>query len=154
VSQLCRVCAHPEKRLIDEALKAGSSLGVLAGRFELTTDTLSRHRQEHLNKMNVVSSGIDPEELLMDLRAAKERAQGIVDTAGDADTQLKALAEVRRCTADIAKHTGAFRNMNNQVVNAVWSRVKAVVLEAVNEHPEIRERILRGLESAQNDLNG
>ncbi len=48
----CTICSHPDRSIIEEALRDGDSLRVLASRFDVTKDSLARHRQSHLIPSN------------------------------------------------------------------------------------------------------
>lgn len=45
---LCTICAHSQRTLIDESLRAGHDLRSLANEFALRTPVLRHHRDEHV----------------------------------------------------------------------------------------------------------
>ena len=46
--KLCSVCAHRERAGIDLALARGVSVSALARRYDLSTDSIYRHRKAHI----------------------------------------------------------------------------------------------------------
>lgn len=54
MSRRCSVCSHPDVRAIDSVLaEGGASFRVLARKYLVSEDSLSRHRKNHLPKIAV-----------------------------------------------------------------------------------------------------
>ena len=47
--QICRVCTHTDGPKIDDLLRAGKAVRLIARSFGLTKDSLSRHKVAHLH---------------------------------------------------------------------------------------------------------
>ncbi len=48
MGRLCTICAHPEHRVIDEALGTGGAFRDIAARFGVSKAALHRHWQAHV----------------------------------------------------------------------------------------------------------
>lgn len=153
MAEHCKPCQHPEARLLDRLISRGDTLAVLARRFELSEDAISRHRSEHVDKL-AFTTQVDPQGLLRDLLAAKADAEATLKAADDPELRLRAVREVRLTAESIAKLTGVFRAMDKKILLPVWARVKQAVISALKDHPEAREAVLRSLEQAQAELDG
>jgi hypothetical protein len=136
---------HPEIRLIDQSLKVGRGLSTLALRFELTEDSLSRHR-EHVGDLNMKAQGVDPQELLASLMASKQQAELIAFGMDDPKVKMEALREVRQSTEAIAKLTGAYKTTDPKHLLPFWNKIRGRLIEALAPFPEAREAVLIALE--------
>jgi hypothetical protein len=118
----------------------------LALRFELTEDSISRHRQ-HVSDLNIRAQGVDPQELLVSLLATKTLAETTAhDPQADSRTRMDALREVRQCVESIAKLTGAYKATDPKHLLPFWNKIRGRVIEALAPFPEAREAVLIALE--------
>lgn len=143
--ETCKVCNHVERGILDKAMKAGTSLALLAKRFELTEDTLSRHRQNHIGEVTF-RGGVDPAELLSTLQTNLENAQLAV-VAAEGREKLDAMREVRQTTEAVAKLVGAYKVIDSRQLLPFWNKLKAILLDALKPYPEAREAVLIAIET-------
>ena len=98
----CSVCAHPDAVEINEALViAGASNRAIASQYELSKDSIRRHR-EHIPKLLVKASEAEgvtqADALLAEVRSLKDRTGAILDKAeegGELKLALSAIRELR-----------------------------------------------------------
>jgi transposase-like protein len=145
--QQCRVCEHPEQRIIDIAIAKGNSLATLARRHDLSEDALSRHRAAHTDGKQ--DQGIDPGELLAALLENKRIAEELAATAEEHKDRIAALREVRQSTDSIARLTGASSKANMKNLIPFWAKLKNAILEALKPYPDARRAVLDALEKAE-----
>ena len=50
MAQICKICSHPDRLKIDQAIVSGTSLKEISRRFNVTYDSLYRHAQDHLTR--------------------------------------------------------------------------------------------------------
>jgi transposase-like protein len=143
----CKVCEHPERRLIDIAIGKGASLASLSRRHDLSEDALSRHRAVHTDGKQ--EQGIDPGELLAALIENKRLAEELAATAEEHKDRIAALREVRQSTDSIARLTGASSKANMKNLIPFWSKLKVAILDALKPYPEARRAVLDALERAE-----
>lgn len=101
----CTVCAHPERKAIDQALVSGEPVRSLVSRYvtkrggSLGHMALYRHRDEHLPEL--LAKAHDAEEvaqadsLLDQVRSLQARALAILDRAEAIGQLMPALAAIR-----------------------------------------------------------
>lgn len=150
-STQCKICNHPELRLIDMALSTGDrSLAILAQRFATSEDSLSRHRRDHLRDIELPTQ-VDSKMLLAKLLQNQTRAERAYQDAGDTKQQIEALREVRQTTDAIAKLIGAHRSIDIKQIIPFYMKLKRMVLEILKDLPDKREELLLALEKAETD---
>lgn len=146
--QDCKVCQHPLQKIINQAIESGATLATLAVQFDLSEDALSRHRATHVGKISPQAQGVDPQELLASLLAAKQSAESIASNPlTDDKIRLEALREIRQSSEAIAKLTGAFKSVDPRHLLPFWHRIKSTLLKALESYPEAREAVLLALEA-------
>ena len=141
----CAVCSHADKEVIDEALVRGVAFPALVAKYRVSKDSLSRHKANHLpatlakaHEAGEVARGDD---LLADARDLQVRAYGILDKAegtGDLRTALGAIREARGNLELLAKLLGELdeRPVVNLTVSSEWMELRAVIVGALEPHPE------------------
>lgn len=151
----CTVCSHPEREAVDEALVAGESTGKLAGRYRTIHErALRRHRDNHLPAKLVMAEKAaevaEAGDLLDQVRGLQGRALGILDKAegtGDLRTALGAIREARGNLELLAKLLGELdeRPVVNVLVSPEWMELRAVIVAALEPHPEALGAVAGGL---------
>lgn len=149
----CKVCEHPEIGWIDRAIKEGSSLSVLAARFVVDENALSRHRAQHVNLVEF-SGGPDPASLIRALEKTKERAEDAYLAAQTPAQQVNALREVRQSTEALAKLIGAYSRPDARILQSLMTKVKGVIITGLTAYPDAREQLLRELEKLMQEADG
>lgn len=156
----CTVCTHPEKAEIDEALVAGVSSAEIAGRYRtLGERAIRRHRTNHvpetLAKAHEAEEVAQADSLLGQVRDLQERTLDILDkaeVAGELRTALGAIREARGNLELLAKLLGELSEQPqvNVLVSPEWLELRAVIVTALEPHPEAQGAILRALEGGSN----
>jgi len=155
----CTVCAHPEREAIDEALVGGSALSELAAIYRVSDDALGRHKANHLPatllKAHEAGEIAHADNLLTRLDELTDEAHRIGSKAereGDYRTALSGVRELVRIVELQAKLIGELdeRPVLNLHLQPEWIELRAVIVGALEPHPEARESVLRALEGASN----
>lgn len=144
----CKVCSHPERPEIDEALAAGQAHRAIARRFGVTRDSIDRHAANHLTPALVrlrerreergaarvvdrVSRLANRLEAMLDGLEEQGAAQG---------PMLQTIRELRPSLELLAKLTGELRPETAvQVVNVTtspsWVRIRTALVDALAPYP-------------------
>jgi hypothetical protein len=159
VPRTCSVCTHQERGAIDQALIGGESTGKLAGRYRTIDErALRRHRSNHLPatlaKAKEAEEVAVADDLLEQVRDLQERALTILDKAeeaGELRTALGAIREARGNLELLAKLLGELDERPvNVLISPEWLELRAVIVTALEPHPEARGAVLGALEGAGN----
>lgn len=160
--RMCTVCAHAERAAIDRAMVARNAIPALSREYSLSEDALSRHKAIHLPlilvKAEAVREVARADDLLLQANRLYTNAVEIMDAArgaGDGDLALKAIGAAGRILALLGELLGELdrRPVVNLLLAPEWLQVRAVLLEALQPHPEARTAVserLAALEAARN----
>lgn len=160
VPRRCTVCSHPEKEAIDEALVGGAAFPALAALYRVSDDALGRHKANHLPAKLVMAEQAaevaEADDLLDQVKGLQGRAYGILDKAegaGDLRTALGAIREARGNLELLAKLLGELdeRPVLNVLISPEWIELRAVIVGALDAHPDAQGAVLRAIEAADND---
>jgi hypothetical protein len=152
----CTVCDHPERHSIDETLVTGAPYRSVAKRFELSESAVYRHKTEHLPahllKARDVEELAQADNLLEQVRNLQAHALDILERAekaGDLRTALAAISQARGNLELLGKLAGELdeRPVVNLNVSSEWLELRAVIVGALESHPEAHRAVLRALES-------
>lgn len=155
MTQVCHVCTHSEREAIDRALVEGvDSLRDIAGRYELSKDSVARHADNHLPgtlvKAKEAEDRTHAEDLLQRFDALLEDAKRIGEAAEAARNYRAALAGVRemvRINELLLEVRGELNR--NPIVNVIqsveWVTVRTAVLKALEPYPEARIAVAKAL---------
>jgi hypothetical protein len=155
----CTVCSHPAREAMDEALVEGVAFPALAAKYGVSKDSLSRHKVKHLPAKLVVAQAAEEvaqADILLDqVRDLQARAHRILDkaeSAGDLRAALGAIREVRGNLELLAKLLGELQQEGtiNLHMHTEWLELRAVIVTALEPHPEAKEGVLRAIRSAGN----
>jgi len=148
----CTVCTHKSRAEIDRALVAGEAFRHIAARFDTSTGALQRHKADHLPvtlvKAQEAEEVAQADALLDQVRDLQARGLAILgkaEAAGELRTALAAIREARGNLKLLAKLLGELdeRPQVNVLVSTEWLELRAVVVGALEPHPEAREAVLR-----------
>jgi hypothetical protein len=141
----CTVCEHPDREAIDEALVAGESSAVIAGRYRTIGErAIRRHRTNHLPeklaKAHEAEEVARADSLLEQVRDLQERALDILDQAeeaGELRTALGAIREARGNLELLAKLLGELSDQPqvNVLVSPEWLELRAVIVDGSGASP-------------------
>jgi len=118
MTQVCRVCSHPDRKKIDREILSSGNLSQIARKYKLGYDSVWRHKNTHVGgaaaagvrKANQ-NHGVRLLEDLDDLVITARRILREAEADGHRVTALKALKECRASLVSIA-----------QVSHAIWEQ--------------------------------
>jgi hypothetical protein len=151
------VCSHADKKAIDEALVGGVAFPALVAKYRVSKDSLSRHRANHLPAKLVMAEKAaevaEADTLLDQVKNLQGRAYAILDKAeeaGELRTALSAIREARGNLELLAKLLGELdeRPVVNLNVSPEWLELRAVIVTALEPHPEALGAVVGALEAA------
>ena len=153
----CTVCRHDEAHLINVALVQRDPYRNIAERYGLSVGSLSRHAKDHLpgllaeakRAVEVAEAG----DLLSRVEALHARTLAILEAAegtGELRTALSAIREARGNLELVGRVTKELdeRPALNLYFSPEWLELRAVIVGALEPHPEARGSVLRALEGA------
>ncbi len=150
----CTVCTHDLRDEVDRALVAGEPFRSIAARFGLSKTALIRHKRSHipacLTLAHEAAEVCRADDLLGQVAALRDRAINILDcaeSAGELDVALRAIRETRSCLEVLARLLGELRDSPtiNVLFMPEWLEVQAVVVGALEQHPEARRAVVDAL---------
>jgi hypothetical protein len=159
VPRSCTICEHPDREAIDEALVAGSSNLSLSSLFAVSEQALRRHKANHLPAKLVMAQAAEEvaqaDTLLEQVRDLQRRALDILDKAeeaGELRTALGAIREARGNLELLAKLLGELDERPQMNLNLApeWLELRAVIVTALEPHPEALRAVVGALESGGN----
>ena len=155
----CTVCDHPERHGIDEALVSGAPYRSVAKRFRLSESAVYRHKTEHLPthllKAREVEEAARADDLLEQVRHLQGHVLDILERAekaGDLRSALAAISQARGNLELLGKLAGELddRPVVNLNVSPEWLELRAVIVGALESHPQAQGAVLKALESVGN----
>jgi hypothetical protein len=159
VPRSCTICTHPEREAIDEALVGGIAFPALVAEYRVSKDSLSRHKANHLPAKLVMAQAAEEvaqaDTLLGQVRDLQGRALTILgraEEAGDLRTALGAIREARGNLELLAKLLGELdeRPVVNLNLSPEWLELRAVIVGALEPHPQALRAVVGALEGAEN----
>jgi hypothetical protein len=154
----CTVCEHSERAIIDRALVGDASNRSLASLYDVSEAAMRRHRTNHLPAKLVMAQAAEEvaeaDNLLDQVRNLQGRAYAILDKAekaGELRTALGAIREARGNLELLAKLLGELdeRPVVNLNVSPEWLELRAVIVGALEHHPEALRAVVGALEGAE-----
>ena len=152
----CTVCTHPKREEVDRALVEGVSAAEISGRYRTVGErAVRRHRSNHLPAKLVMAEKAaevaQADNLLDQVGDLQRRALAILDMAekaGELRTALSAIREARGNLELLAKLLGDLdeRPVVNLNVSPEWLELRAVIVGALEPHPEAMSAVVGALE--------
>lgn len=155
----CNVCSHPDREAIDEALVGGIAFPALVAKYRVSKDSLSRHKANHLPAKLVMAQAAvevaEADDLLDQVRSLQARTLAILEAAEGSSQHRTALAAIREARSNLellAKLLGELdeRPQINMLVSAEWLELRAVIVGALEPHPDARGAVLAAIEGMGN----
>ena len=155
----CTICRHDERQQLDRELVQRTPYRHIAARYEVSTGALQRHAREHLPEL--LAKGREAEQmaeadkLLTNILALQARTLLMLQEAeksGDLRIALVAVREARNNIALLAEMRGQLdrRPVVNVLVSSEWLELRALIVGALEPHPEARESVVRVITEASN----
>lgn len=148
MAQPCKVCTHPEREQVDEALAAGLSDREGERRWGFSRAGVARHRKNHLSSAVQATAVEATKEAattalarLEHLHRRVERVLTLAEREGKHTLVLQAAREMRQTAELLAKITGELDERTQvQVLNVStdpqWLATRAAMLDALQPYPE------------------
>ena len=155
----CTVCEHPKRRTIDRVLVGETWNLSVSSLFGVSESAVRRHKANHLPaKLVMAEKAAEVAEagsLLAQMGDLQSRAYGILDKAegaGDLRTALGAIREARGNLELLAKLLGELDERPVVSLNFTpeWLELRAIIVGALEPHPEARGAVLSALEGVSN----
>lgn len=147
----CTICGHPQRPEIDRALVEGLPFRHIASRFDTSTAALQRHKADHLPghvaKAQEAKQVADADDLLLQLKALRNKAISILqkaEKAGDFRTALMGIREARGCIEVLMEVEGELdrRGVTNIIVNPEWVQIRTAILVALQPYPDAAQAVV------------
>jgi hypothetical protein len=155
--RVCAVCDHPERTAIDQALVRGESVSRNSALFRVSTDSLERHKANHLPKAVVKAQEVREvakgDDLLREVRILRSKAYSLLlkaEEKGDLRTALGGIREARGCLELLAKLLGELDErpqINVLIASTEWTSVRGLILKALLPYPEARVAVAEALDA-------
>src|SRR5215213_908777 len=151
----CTICEHPEREAIDRTLAGDASNRSVASLYDVSEASVRRHKSNHLPaklaKAHQAEEASRADDLLRQVRALQSKTLNILlraEGAGDLRTALSAVREARGNVKLLAKLSGELDEspVLNLHISAEWLELRAVIVGALEGHPEARGAVLRAIE--------
>ena len=155
----CTICEHPEREAIDRALVGETSNLSVSSLFGVSESAVRRHKANHLPAKLVMAEKAaavaQADNLLAEVRDLQARTLAILEAAEETRQHRTALAAIREARSNLellAKLLGELddRPQVNILISAEWLELRAVIVGALDAHPDARGAVLRALEGAGN----
>ena len=145
----CSVCTHAHKDEIDEALIAGEPIRDIGRQFGVDKSSISRHKQKHLPSALIKAKKTEEisraDNLVGEIERLKIQANRIAKKAeqkGDYRTALAGVRELTRIVELLGKLQGEIKDQTvNIVFNAEWIELRAVILSALDDYPDAKQKL-------------
>jgi hypothetical protein len=150
----CTICAHDKRPTIDEALVARRPFRTIADQYSVSKTALIRHHDDHLPsslmKAQSAREAANADALLAQVVDLRDKALSVLEKAEGSDdlrAAVSAIREARGCVELLAKLAGELKDAPtvNIVVSAEWLTIQALVLTALEPHPEARLSVASAL---------
>ena len=153
------VDAHPKKAQIVKALIAGKrSFRNIGEQYGISTTCIHDYLKEKLfpeAAEAIQKRNRDGDYILDQIEEMQAIVREVLDRERNNQNSVMTLAAVREFRAGaefLAKALGTLKESQgttvNVTVNQYWTQYKTVILKATEGYPEVRKRIIEGLEHA------
>jgi len=143
----CQTCQHADVAAIDRELAANTAIPALAALYRVSSDSLLRHKQNHLPqavaRAEAAKEVTRGDDLLDQVNKLKGKAVSLLlkaEVAGDYRTALAGIREARACLELLLEVEGEINRAPqvNIIMSPEWARVRAVVVDALTPYPDAR----------------
>ena len=157
----CTICAHEDRKAIDEALVVGTPVRAIALRYGVERTSLGRHLHHHVSP--ALARVVTKRQEKREERAARsllERMEGLIErterllsaaeTSGAVGQALASIAQLWKGYELLGKLTGEIRPDNQVLVvnlqqSPEWVELRSRLFFALQPFPEARERVAAAL---------
>jgi hypothetical protein len=159
VPRRCTICHHEKRDEIDRHLSGGGAIGALGAEWGVSTDALKRHKANHLlpEMREKLTEDLDLRDVdvLAEMKSLYRRLQSHLERVEETDNwqAIKAFhSEARADLELLAKLIGQLdeRPVVNLNLSPEWLELRAVIVAALEPHPEARADVLGAIRSVGN----
>lgn len=159
VGRSCTVCDHLEAHSVNVDLVSRRPYRAISRQFGLSKDALRRHSQEHIPELLVqAKKAVDvaeADDLLDRVEALQSRTLAILEAAEGSGEHKTALAAIREARGNLELAGRLTKELDerptlNLYLSAEWLELRAVIVTALEPHPEARGAVLKALEGSGN----
>jgi len=154
MARACSTCQSEHLEAINRELAAKTAIPALAAKYRVSSDSLLRHKQNHLPAAIAQAASAREtdhgSDLLDQVHRLKSKAVSLVlkaEAAGDFRTALAGIREARACLELLLEVEGELNRAPqvNIILSPEWTRLRAVIIGALALHPEARQAVTSGL---------
>jgi hypothetical protein len=161
VPRACTVCSHEKRYEIEDRLatRQGTYRGI-ARTYGLSEDAVSRyHLREHLPALLALArdaaQASRADSLLDRIEALQSRTLAILEATEETHDHRVALAAIREARGNLELIGEVTKELDrtptlNLHLNPEWLELRAVIVGALDAHPDARGAVLRALEGTSN----
>jgi hypothetical protein len=156
--QKCSVCSHPDVQLINERMLSGVSVRKIAEEFSLGRESVQRHRHNHLPhelvKSKKMAEMVAADSLIDRIEGLYDKAISIMELAEKDKKYQPAVSAIQQARSSLellAKISGELRTGTtiNLTYSPQWIQLRTVLVETLNEYPEVQTKVITALERAE-----
>ena len=155
MSRTCQTCQHAEVAAIDRELAANAAIPALAALYRVSSDSLLRHKQNHLPqavaRAEAAKEATRGDDLLDQVNKLKNKAVSLLlaaERAGDYRAALAGIREARACLELLLEAEGELiRNpqVNILIASPAWQQTRDAILRALAPHAVARDAVVAEL---------
>jgi hypothetical protein len=159
VPQVCTICSHDERDAIEDAFIAGTPKRRIASHHGVSERAVRYHMREHLPELLALARDAErasrADSLLDRIEALQSRTLAILEATEETNEHRTALAAIREARGNLELIGEVTKELNRTPALSLhlspeWLEVRAVIIGALDRHPEARESVVLALEEASN----
>jgi hypothetical protein len=159
VPQVCTICSHDERDAIEDAFIAGTPKRRIASHHGVSERAVRYHMREHLPELLTLARDAErasrADSLLDRIEALQSRTLAILEATEETNEHRTALAAIREARGNLELIGEVTKELNRTPALSLhlspeWLEVRAVIIGALDRHPEARESVVLALEEASN----
>jgi hypothetical protein len=162
VPRRCTVCAHERRYDIDTILvDRAKPYRDIARQYDVSKDAISRHVSGgHISELLALAADAEraarADSLLDRIEALQSRIEAFLSRVEDTDNYSAIIGGFREMRANLELIGEVTKQLDrtptlNLHLNPEWIRLRTVIVQALEPHPEARESFLRAIMSVSND---
>jgi hypothetical protein len=159
VPHVCTICSHDERDAIEDAFIAGTPKRRIASHHGVSERAVRYHMREHLPELLTLARDAErasrADSLLDRIEALQSRTLAILEATEETNEHRTALAAIREARGNLELIGEVTKELNRTPALSLhlspeWLEVRAVIIGALDRHPEARESVVLALEEASN----
>ena len=157
--QACTICSHDQRDAIEDAFISGTPKRRIAAHYGVTEQAVRRHVREHLPTLLALARDAEraarADSLLDRIEALQSRTLAILEATEETNEHRTALAAIREARGNLELIGEITKEINrsptlNLSLSPEWLELRAVIVGALEPHPDARASVLRAIRSVGN----